>query len=170
MPQERDPLADTRATESGTNRAKGTAEQVSRRAPGSAYWLIAKNENGRLEVLTTGLTGGEEAVPVFSHEEEAEMFLRLWEVGYDGWRVRESTAGELISVLYGPCMSVERVALDPLLEMVLERTVGLVSLSRERFVDLVLKREQPPEHEEKPYRRLANRSGPRSGRARSSND
>ena len=81
-------------------------------------------------------------MPVFSHEEEAEMFLRLWEVRFHGWQVRESTAGELVSVLCGPCASVERVALDPLPEMVLERTVGLVSLSRERFVDLVFSREQ----------------------------
>ena len=72
------------------------------------------------------------------------MFLGLWEVGFDGWQASESTVGEIISVLCGPCASVERVALDPLPEMVLERTVGLVSLSRERFVDLVLNRAQPP--------------------------
>ena len=138
VPKERDSLSDTPAPESGTNRVKRTAEQASRRAPGSSYWLVARNENGRLEVLATGLAGAEEAVPIFSHEEEAEMFLRLWEVGFDGWQVRESSTGELISVLSGPCASVERVALDPLPEMLVERTVGLVSLSRERFVDLVL--------------------------------
>jgi hypothetical protein len=144
VPQERDRLTDTKVPESGTNRAKGTAEQASRQAPGSAYWLIAKYENGRLEVLATGLAGGEEALPVFSHEEEAAMFLGLWEVGFDGWQARESTVGEIISVLCGPCASVERVALDPLPEMILERTVGLVGLSRERFVNLVLNRAQPP--------------------------
>jgi hypothetical protein len=142
VPQERDPLPHTPAPQSWTNRAKETAEQASRRAPGrapgSAYWLIARNKNSRLEVLATGLAGGEEAMPVFSHEEEAELFLRLWKVGFDGWQARESSAGELISVLYGPCASVQRVALDPLPEMLLERTVGLVSLSRKRFVDLVL--------------------------------
>jgi hypothetical protein len=147
VPQERDPLTDTPAPdERETNRVKRTAEQASRRAPerapGSAYWLIARNENGRLEVLATGLVGSEEAMPVFSHEEEAEMFLGLWEIGFDGWQARESTAGELISVLYGPCASVERVALDPLPEMLLERTVELVSLSRKRFVELVLSRER----------------------------
>ena len=142
VPKERDSLSDTPAPESGTNRVKRTAEQASRRAPGSSYWLVARNENGRLEVLATGLAGAEEAVPIFSHEEEAEMFLRLWEVGFDGWQVRESSTGELISVLSGPCASVERVALDPLPEMLVERTVGLVSLSRERFVDLVLSRTQ----------------------------
>ena len=147
VPQERNPLTDVPAPESGTHRAERTAEQASRRtpgrAPGSAYWLIAKNENGRLEVLTSGLAGGEKAVPVFSHEEEAEIFLWLWEARCDGWQARESSARELVSVLYGPCADVERVALDPLPEMVLERTVGFVSLCRERFVDLVLGREQP---------------------------
>ena len=148
VPKERGPLTDTPApAESETNRAKRTAEQASRRVPGrvpgSAYWLVARNENGRLEVLATRLAGAEEALPVFSHEEEAEMFLRLLEVESDGWQARESTAGELISVLYGPCASVERVALDPLPKMLVERTLGLVSLRRKRFVDLVLSREQP---------------------------
>jgi hypothetical protein len=147
MPKERDSLTNTSGPESEATQAKPTVEQASRRAPvrypGWTYWLVARNENGRLEVFTTGLAGGEEALPVFSHEEEAEMFLRLGRVGLDGWQARESTAEELISVLYGPCASVERVALDPLPEMVLERTVGLVSLSRERFVDLVLSRKRP---------------------------
>src|SRR5215210_1436262 len=151
VPQERDSLSDTPAPKSGTNRAKGTAEQAPRRAagqaagraPGSAYWLIARNENSRLEVLATDLADTEKAMPVFSHEEEAELFLGLWEVGVGGWQARESSVGELISVLCGSCASVERVALDPLPEMLVERTVGLVSLSRKRFVDLVMSREQP---------------------------
>jgi hypothetical protein len=148
MPKERDPQTDTPAPdESETNRARRTVKQAPGRAPGrqpgSAYWLIARNENSRLEVLATCFAGEAEALPVFSHEEEAEMFLRLWEVECDGWQARESTAGELISVLYGPCASVERVAVDPLPEMLVERTVGLVSLSRERFVNFVLGRKRP---------------------------
>ena len=87
--------------------------------------------------------GSEEALLVSSHEEEADLFLSLSEAGDDGWWARESTAGELISVLYGPCAGVERVVLDPLPEMIVERTVRLVSLSRERFVDLMLSRERP---------------------------
>lgn len=145
--KEQNSLTNTPVLESEASRAKQPAERASGRAskrqPGLAYWLLVRNENGRLEILTTGLADGEEALPVFSYEEEAEMFLRLGQVASDGWQVRESTAGELISVLYGPCASVERVALDPLPEMVAERTVGLVSLSRERFVDLVLSRERP---------------------------
>lgn len=79
-------------------------------------------------------------MPVFSHEEKAGIFRGLGRAGFDGWQARESKAGELISVFYRPNARAERVALDPLPEMVAERTLGLVRLSRERFVDLVLSR------------------------------
>ena len=127
--------------------AKNEANNLARRAtqrrlgrPKLANWLITKNENGRLEVLITSFASTKEALPVFSHEEEAELFLRLWEVEGEGWQIRESTAGEIISVLYEPSVGVKHVALDPLPEMVIERTLGLVSLSRERFLELVLSR------------------------------
>jgi hypothetical protein len=103
-------------------------------APDPAYWLIANSANGRVEVFTIECSSEGEVLPVFGHEEEAEMFLRLGEVE-DGWRVRESRAGEVVSVLYGPCADVKEVALDPLPEMVAERIVGLVSLPRERFIE-----------------------------------
>ena len=147
VPNDRDSLTNTPAPESEANLAKRTGEQasvrVSERQPGSVYWLIGRNENGPLEVLTIGLPGGEEALPVFSHEEEAEMFLWLGGVR-DGWQARESTAGELTSILYGLCASVKKVALDPLPEMLNEKTVGLVSLDRERFLDLVFGRGRSP--------------------------
>ncbi len=152
VPQERNSLTNTPEPDSETNRAKRTAEQASRQAsrrapgrqPGSAYWLLVRNENGPLEVLITGHTAGEEALPVFSYEEEAEMFLWLGQGGFDGWHARESTAGELTSILYGLCASVKKVALDPLPEMFDEKTVGLVSLKRERFLDVVLGRGRSP--------------------------
>ncbi len=103
------------------------------RQPGSTYWLIAKDRSGRVEVLTIEC-GGEQALPVFSFEEEAELFLGLGGVGH-GWWVRESGAGEIVSVLYGPCAGVRSVALDPLPEMVSDEAVALVSLSRKRFVE-----------------------------------
>ena len=124
-----------------TNRTEQTAEPVPRPTPGpSPYWLIAKSENSRIEVLILD-RHGEEMLPVFSHEEEAEMFLRLLRGVGEDWRVRESRTGELVSVLYGPsCASVKEVALDPLPEMVAERTVGLVSLLRERFIEVIAPR------------------------------
>ncbi len=104
------------------------------RPPGSTYWLIAKVENGRIEALTVD-GGGGEALPVFSHEEEAELFLCLGEIS-DGWRVRESSAGEIVSLLFGPCRGVRGVALDPTPVMASEM-IDLVKVSRDRFVDLV---------------------------------
>src|SRR5215207_2120234 len=150
VPQERDLLTNRPTSDSQANRAKRMAEQVSgralRRHPGSVYWLIGRHENGPLEVLTSGLSGGEEALPVFSHEEEAEMFLRLRGLG-DGWQARESAAGELTSILCGLCAGVKKVVLDPLPEMLDEKTVGLVSLDRERFLDFVLGRGRYPQND-----------------------
>ena len=117
----------TRKTEGATERSR------CRRPPGAAYWLITKTANGRVQVLTFDCGTGE-ALPVFSHAEEAEMFLRLGQAG-DEWRVTESRAGGLISVLYGPCACVKEVALDPLPAMVALGTVGLVTLARDRFMD-----------------------------------
>jgi hypothetical protein len=82
--------------------------------------------------------GAARVLPVFSFEEEAEMFLRLG--GYDGgrWRAREGRVGELVSVLYGPCKDVSGVALDPLPGMLKDGTVGLVWVGRGRFVRQIL--------------------------------
>ena len=84
--------------------------------------------------------GTARVLPVFSFEEEAEMFLRLG--GYDGgqWRARESSAGEVISVLCGPCKEVKGVALDPLPEMLKDGTVGLVGVGRESFLGQIFAR------------------------------
>jgi len=78
-------------------------------------------------------------LPVFSFEEEAEMFLRLGLLEKEGWRVRETTCGELTSVLYGMCRDVTHVSLDPLPGM-----VELVSLSRKTFVRTLLARDLTP--------------------------
>ena len=76
-------------------------------------------------------------MPVFSGEGEAEMFAWLGGAFEDGWQVRATSAGELVSILYGPCAGVGRVALDPSPEMSSE-TIRLVSLSRERFVGWIV--------------------------------
>jgi hypothetical protein len=78
-----------------------------------AYWIIAKRDGGHMRLLTIALDGSGEALPVFGFEEEAEMFL--WLEGLDsGWRVRETSSGELVSLLYGSYARVGLVALDPL--------------------------------------------------------
>ena len=99
-----------------------------------SLWLISEHKNGRMEVLTIE-TGGEEALPLFTLEEEAETFLRLQAPAREGLRARETTRGELASVLYGPCARVKRVLLDPLPPQVGGETMTrLVSLGWEEFV------------------------------------
>lgn len=61
------------------------------------------------------------------------MFLSLGSPGA-GWRVKETTAGELTGILLGPCAGIRFVALDPLPELVGRGMIGLVNLRRERFV------------------------------------
>ncbi len=103
--------------------------------------MIARHDaNGGLEPLCVR-AGTSKMLPVFSFEEEAEMFLHFG--GYDssGWRARESSAGELVSVLCGPCADVEEVALDPLPEMLEDATIDLVEVGRRRFVRRLLARE-----------------------------
>ncbi len=117
-----------------------TAEHTPRQPPDPvSYWLIAEKRNTRLEVLTICTNDEQETLPVFSSEEEANIILRFGGMT-GGWRVRESGAGELVSVLSGPCAGVEKVALDPSPEMVVEGTVRLVSLLRESFMNLIMSR------------------------------
>jgi hypothetical protein len=103
------------------------------------YWLLAKRRRGRLEVLTTYLTDGRKVLPVFTFEEEADLYLRRGIPG--SWQVRRTEAGELLSLLYCLYNKVELVALDPASEAETEVMDRLVSLERERFVDVFLRRE-----------------------------
>ena len=141
IPQKRDSLINAKAPRNETTLSYQAIERGPGRRPVLSYWLIAKNENGQIEILTALLAGGGEALPIFSYEQEAELFLAFQAAG-SGWQLKESTAGELVSVLCGPCASATEVSLDPLPEMVTEGTLGLVNLSRKRFVNLVLTRGQ----------------------------
>jgi hypothetical protein len=102
------------------------------------YWLLARSEAGRTEMLTVDLDDLGEALAVFGFEEEAEMFS-LWASG-GAWRLKGTTAEELAEMLSGPHATVRFVALDPLPELVSWGMVGLVSLRRERFVDRLLEK------------------------------
>jgi len=79
---------------------------------------------------------GGEALAVFGHEQEAEMYLGLWAPG-GGWRAREIGAGELASLLRGPSWPGARgVALDPLpgtLAGAAAFDLPLVGMDRDRF-------------------------------------
>ena len=74
--------------------------------------------------------GGEEALPVFSFEEEARLFWIFEDLGTD-WKVWEPTVGEMRHALFG--LRASAVVLDPLPAILGEETNLLVRLGRERF-------------------------------------
>jgi hypothetical protein len=113
-----------------------------RKTYSSPYWLIVKYRNGGMEVLRIKLASGEEALPVFSFEDGARMFFELGTS--DGWRIRETAAGELISILFGPCAGVRKVALDPLPDPDAAALAGLVSMGREAFMESLLNMQRLP--------------------------
>jgi hypothetical protein len=112
------------------------AQEVARvsknRAFRRSFWVIAPRTRGRMEVLTID-AGGETVLPVFSFQEEGEFFLRLEAREADLW-LRETTTGELVSLLLGLSSGVDKVALDPVPSLGEREIRGLVSTGRRHFV------------------------------------
>ena len=97
-----------------------------------SFWLITTRAHSWKEVLTID-AGGETVLPVFSFQEESEFFL-----GHEGteadWWTRETTTGELVSLLLGLYARVDKVALDPLPGLGEREIVDQLSTSRRHFV------------------------------------
>jgi hypothetical protein len=106
------------------------------RRPASKWWLVTRDGDFGAGKLVADCDG-EKALPVFSGEGEAEMFVWLGGAFEEGWWVRETSAGELVSILCGPCAGAGRVALDPSPRMAAE-AVRLLSVSRKRFVNRIV--------------------------------
>lgn len=98
-----------------------------------SYWLLVRNGRGQTEVLSTSLSGGQQALPVFSFEEEAKMFLCLRD-SQDGWRVEETAAEELLSML-DTDLSAGCVTLDPIPEDSCLNSTGILSISQKDFME-----------------------------------
>jgi hypothetical protein len=81
--------------------------------------------------LTVYLPDGKEAIALFSGEEEARMLCHFCEGG-SSLNIRQTTAGEVFSLLYCPWLA-KHVALDPFPEILGERLLGLLTLDRARF-------------------------------------
>jgi hypothetical protein len=108
------------------------------------HWLIVKHITSRMEVFTTHLCGDGKALAVFSFEEEAEKFLDLCPAASKGgWRVRQASVGELVSVLYGPCSDTKKVVLDPVPQIGREELTELLSMHRNDFLRFLLGEEVP---------------------------
>jgi hypothetical protein len=114
-----------------------------RRIYSRRFWLIAEYRTAGMEVLRIALASGEEALPVFSFEDEARMFLQLGTSCGD-WRVRVTTVGELVSVLFGPCAGVGHVVLDPLPDPFAKALTKLAGMERETFIASHLGMQRPP--------------------------
>lgn len=97
-----------------------------------SFWLITTRAHSWKEVLTIDASG-ETVLPIFSFQEEGELFLGLEATEADWW-IRETTTGELISLLLGLYARMDKVALDPLPGLGERELVELVSTGRRRFV------------------------------------
>jgi hypothetical protein len=104
------------------------------------HWLITKYDHTKMNALTVWLGGDGEALAIFGFEEEAEMFLHLRRAALEeGWGVRQTSVGELVSVLYGPCSNAKKVVLDPLPGVVGgEELMGFLSMQRNAFLRILL--------------------------------
>ena len=132
-----------------------------------SFWLIVTRAHGRMEVLTID-AGGETVLPLFSFQEEVELFLHLQAKGAD-WSPRETTTGELVSLLLGLCARVDKVALDPLPSLGEREIIGLVSTGRRRFMRYLMGEVAAHSERNKPSGRETWRSAPtrlRRGRTR----
>lgn len=120
---------------------------LKRAGAAKAYWLIVERDSFRINIHTLP---GEETLPVFSHKEEAASFLGFGGLK-SGWQIRETSVGELASLLLGPYACASRVALDPpsgadgLLST-------LVSVGRKEFVDSITQGSPPDAAKKSPGR------------------
>jgi hypothetical protein len=116
--------------------AQEVAKVSKNRAAQRTFWLIATQTHGRMEVMTIA-AGGEVVLPIFSFQEESELFLHP-EAKVADWSPRETTTGELASLLLGLYARVDKVALDPLPGLGEREILGLLSTGRRHFLHHLL--------------------------------
>jgi hypothetical protein len=121
----------------------GRITMLKTKLAGRSLWLITKHTTNGMDIFTTNLSGDSKVLVVFSFEEEAEMFLDLrLAASEDGWKVRQTSRGELVSILYGPCSGTKKVVLDPVPEIGGEALADLLSMPRNDFLRTLLGEEE----------------------------
>ena len=103
---------------------------------GNALWVVLLGGAAPASPFTVLLPDGREAMALFSSEEEARMFCHLRaEEGADHLRVRETSTGEVLSLLFCPWCA-KHLVLDPLPEVLggrLPRPLEVMALDRQSF-------------------------------------
>src|SRR5829696_3281785 len=97
-----------------------------------AFWMVLEGSPQALPLMVFLADGTTEAIALFSGEEEAKMFCHFCEEGASA-KIRQTTAGEVLSLLYCPWCAAKHVALDSFSEILGERLLGLLTLDREDF-------------------------------------
>jgi hypothetical protein len=123
-------------TKFGGKQYRGLTTSIPERSSAPLHYVVVRHGEKGLEVLRIRLEGKGEVLPVFSAAWAARGYL-FAEAPGGGWYVSTYTPGELISLLVGPCVGVEWVALDPRPGL---RSGGEVAnlMPRENFVDYLL--------------------------------
>ena len=97
-----------------------------------AFWMVLEGSPRALPLTVFLSDDTTEALALFSGEEEARMFCHFCEEGASA-NLRQTTAGEVLSLLYCPWCAAKHVALDPLPEILGGRLLGLLTLDRVDF-------------------------------------
>jgi hypothetical protein len=101
------------------------------------HHVVARHGANGPELLNVTLKPGEEALPVFSFEGAASGFLLSSGLGRE-WYPRESSPGELVSLLLGLYAATERMLLDPLPGVLAGEDGPADAIHWERFVNRFL--------------------------------
>lgn len=116
--------------------AEVSSEEASKLPSGHqlpVWYLISRYENNRLKVLAIPSMSSGEIVPIFRDGRSAHDFLLRG--GFDPeWRIRESTAGELTSLLLTCLAGVGQVALDPPAVVETAGDMDPERISKEEFI------------------------------------
>jgi hypothetical protein len=97
----------------------------------TAFWTVL-DEDGSTLTLDVAPPDSGSAIALFSSQEEARMFCYLGDVS-PAPRVEETSAREIVSLLYRQRPAAKYVTLDPPPQMLRSRLLSLLMLDRERF-------------------------------------
>jgi hypothetical protein len=104
----------------------------------NTFWLIVRYDAGQPMFFELETGSGANSLPIFSFEEEAQLFLRLG--GLEGfWRAGETDAATLAKTRF----DAQYVVLDPFPEIGIDTLDEAVILQWEMFLDLFSVPRQP---------------------------